>query len=259
MESEKVPFRFKLSNKTLAVIDWANVYGWFSNPTSKSYLGWEIDTKKLFSYLSSYPEIFDIRLYHGTENGNARSEDFGVEMKNIGYKFITKEVKWAPVYLNEENHFKTIVQELFNVLDSVKITNSEIATKLYELGNEIKVKISAKEFDSAYSLIENLDTELKKLNVSIDSLQKNLLKPCRRRKCDFDVELARDVFNMSSEFDTLILFSGDGDYAALVDDLIKKGKKIIVVFGKGHKGKEYIGKQGLFLCSVEFLRPDISL
>jgi hypothetical protein len=154
MESEKEPFRLKLSSKTLAVIDWANVYGWFSNPTSKSYLGWEIDAKKLFSHLSSYPEIFDIRLYHGTENGNKRSEDFGGEMKNIGYKFITKEVKWVPVYLNEENHFKIIVQELFNVLDGIKITNSEIATKLYELGNEIKVKISAKEFNSAYSLIE---------------------------------------------------------------------------------------------------------
>lgn len=81
----------------------------------------------------------------------------------------------------------------------------------------------------------------------------------RRRKCDFDVELARDVFNMSSEFDTLILFSGDGDYSALVDDLITKGKKVIVVFGKGHIGKEYVRKQGLFLCSVGFLKQAISV
>lgn len=54
---------------------------------------------------------------------------------------------------------------------------------------------------------------------------------------------------------TFLLFSGDGDYAALVRDVIKKDRQAIVVFGPGHKGREYddIGK-GLFLCSVNRLR-----
>lgn len=287
--SEK--FKFRLRDKTLVIIDWANVYGWFSNPKSRSYLGWEVDQKRLFEYLSTYSEIIDKRLYHGVEIGNKRSEDFGAEAEAIGFTFIKKEVKWIPVYLNEQNHFKKIVQRLFDVLDGVKITNSEIATKLYELKEKIESRLATREqdfdsdgsvqgeyppyapadqkvYDSAYELIEELDTELKKLNINIEELQQDLLEPAKRRKCDFDVEIARDVCNLSNEFGTLILFSGDGDYAALVDDLISKGKKVILVFAPGHKGKEYeplqeelmekSKKYALFICTVEHLKDDIS-
>jgi uncharacterized LabA/DUF88 family protein len=113
-----------------------------------------------------------------------------------------------------------------------------------------------------------MDTELKKLNTSIDELQKQMAEPVMRRKCDFDVEIARDVFNLSNDFEHLILFSGDGDYAALVEDLtIKKGKRVIVVFAPGHVGKEYekLSEQlrekrlnyRLFLCSANQLKDDI--
>lgn len=82
--------------------------------------------------------------------------------------------------------------------------------------------------------------------------------PVFRRKCDFDVEIARDTFNLAGDFEQLVLFSGDGDYAALVEDLIAKGKKVIVVFAPGHKGKEYEDfKKGIFLCSVNKLKDDL--
>ena len=275
----KEKFRFKLNGKTLVVIDWANVYGWFSDPKSKNYLGWEIDIKRLHEYLSSYQEIFDKRLYQGIEVGNGRSEDFGTEVKSVGFNFVSKEVKWVPVSLNK-SHFRKLIKELFNALDGIKNTNSGIATKLYELKDKVESRLSAREpdfdsdgsvqgehlpytpedqsvYDSAYDLVEELDLELKKLNISIDDLQKHLSEPVLRRKCDFDVEIARDVFNMSKDFDHLLLFSGDGDYSALVDDQIIKGKKVIVVFGQGHKGKEFKIQKGLFLCTAENLRDDI--
>ena len=289
-------FIFRLKDRTLVIIDWANVYGWFSNPESRSYLGWGVDPKRLFEYLSTYSEITDKRLYHGVEIGNKRSEDFGTEAKNIGFTFIKKEVKWVPVYLNEQNHFKKVVKKLFDVLDKVKTTNSEIATKLYELRTKIENRLADEEpdfdrgddgqpyvvgttpsyakedgaiYNDAYDLIENLDAELKSLNINVDELQASLLEPAKRRKCDFDVEIARDVCNLSNDFDTLILFSGDGDYAALVEDLISKDKKVILVFAPGHKGKEYeplqeeLVKNGkkyaLFICTVEHLREQISV
>ena len=292
--SEK--FKFRLQDKTLVIIDWANVHGWFSSPKSRSYLGWEVDPKRLFEYLSTYSKITDKRLYHGVEIGNKRSEGFGTEAEEIGFTFIKKEVKWVPVYLNEQNHFKKVVKKLFDVLDKVKTTNSEIATKLYELREKIESRLADEEpdfdrgddgqpyvvgttpsyskedgviYNEAYDLIENLDTELKALNINVDELQASLAEPVQRRKCDFDVEIARDVCNLSNEFDTLILFSGDGDYSALVDDLISKGKKVIVVFASGHKGKEYdplqvkleaqSKKYALFMCSVNKLRGEISL
>ena len=51
MKEEKV---FKLKGKTLVIVDWANVYGWFKK------LKWEISPQKLYNYLKSYPEIYDI-------------------------------------------------------------------------------------------------------------------------------------------------------------------------------------------------------
>ncbi len=262
-------FRFGLRGRTLVVIDWANVYGWFSRPHSKSYLGWKIDPKRLFDYLMTYEEIGGKRLYHGVEPGNKRSEDFGSAISAIGFNFFTKDVKWAPVYLNEESHFRVVVKKLFDVLNSIKVTNSDISTKLYELRIKVKSWLENQEPDfDVDDLIDKLDVELKKLNINIDDLQRNLLKPVERRKCDFDVEIARDMCNLSAEFDTLILFSGDGDYSALVDDLISKGKKIIVVFARGHIGKEYgalrekVQKNNLahklFICNVENLRGEIS-
>lgn len=261
-------FRFKLKGKTLVMIDWANVYGWFSRPQSRSYLGWEIDPKKLFDYLNTYDEVIDKRLYHGIEIGNKRSEDFGVQIESIGFNFIKKDVKWAPVYLNEENHFKNVVQKLFDVLDGVKVTNSDISTKLYELRIKIKNWLAGRELDfDIDDLVDKLDIELKRLNINIEDLQRNLLEPVMRRKCDFDVEIARDSCNLSSDFETLVLFSGDGDYSALVEDLILKGKKVIVVFAPGHKGKEYeplVEKikikslsYKLFICTVQHLKVDI--
>ena len=287
----KEKFRFRLHGKALVMIDWANVYGWFANPKSKNYLGWQVDPKNLFEYLATYKEVTDKRLYHGVEVGNKRSEDFGVEAETIGFTFIKKEVKWVPVYLNEQNHFKKVVQKLFDVLDGIKVTNSDIATRLYELREKIEVRLADREpdfdsdgsvqgehppytpedqvvYDSTYELIEELDTELKKLNVNIEELQQNLLEPVKRRKCDFDVEIARDVCNLSNDFSTLVLFSGDGDYAALVEDLIGKRKRVILVFAPGHKGKEYeplvekLKKENksyaLFICTVEHLKEDIS-
>ena len=283
-------FRFKSLGKTLVIIDWANVYGWFSDPKSRNYLGWKIELQKLFDYLYGYKEIVDKRFYFGVETEKTWSEELQIKIRSIGFNLQSKEVKWVPVSL-EKSHFKKIIKELFDVLDGIKTTNSEIATKLYELRQKIESRLAEREPDfdtdgnvqgeyppyspedakihtSTYELIEEMDTELKKLNISIDELQKQMSVPVMRRKCDFDVEIARDVFNFSNDFKHLILFSGDGDYAALVEDLtINKGKKVIVVFAPGHKGKEYeklteqLQEKGLnyrlFLCSAKRLKDDI--
>ena len=284
-------FKFRSLGKTLVIIDWANVYGWFSDPQSRNYLGWKIGLQKLFDYLSGYKEIVDKRFYFGVETGKSGSEEFQTKIQSIGFDLRSKEVKWVPVSL-EKSHFKKVIKELFDVLDGIKITNSEIATKLYELRQKIESRLAerkpdfdtdgnvqgeyppylpedAKIHSSTYELIEELDVELKKLNTSIDELQEQMSVPVMRRKCDFDVEIARDVFNLSNDFEHLILFSGDGDYAALVEDLtINKNKKVIVVFAPGHVGKEYEKlseqleekhlKYRLFLCSANRLKDDIS-
>jgi len=123
-QTSKNNFRFRLLNKTLVVIDWANVYGWFKD------LGWIIDVQKLFNHLSSYPEVIDKRFYFGVESGNLKSENFKTRIQAIGFNLVSKEVKFVPVSL-DKSHFKLLIKELFDVLDGMKTTNSKIATQLY--------------------------------------------------------------------------------------------------------------------------------
>lgn len=263
----KEVFKFKLESKTFVIIDWANVHGWFSD------LGWEIDPQKLFDYLRLYPDIVNINFYFGVELDEQKSVGFNKKIEGIGYTHKSKEVKWVPASLETTKHFKSIIQRLFNVLDNVKNTNSDLSNRLYELSKKVErlPKISIDndkttfqatnegQLKEIFNAIEGLDNDLKKLNIDISELQEQLKDPVWRRKCDFDVEISRDVYNNLKNFETLIIFSGDGDYAALVEDLILKGKKIIVVFAPGHKGKEYGDfRAGLFLCSVKKLRQFIA-
>ena len=72
------------------------------------------------------------------------------------------------------------------------------------------------------------------------------------RKCDFDLEIGLDCFEKIEKFSTFVFFSGDGDFATLYKRLIKKGKKVIVVFAQGHLGKEIRAiRRGLYLCAVK--------
>jgi uncharacterized LabA/DUF88 family protein len=259
MENKK--FKLNIKKKTLLLVDWANVWGW------KNTLNWEVCPHKLFKFFDR-PKIIEKRFYYGVEAGQWKSENFKTEIENIGYTLITKEVKWPPVSL-EKSHFKKIVKDLFDVLDDVKNTNSDISNKLYALSRKVDglPKISAgnenvafgvsneKDLKEIYGLIEELDSDLKNLNIKIGGLQENLKIPVRRRKCDFDVEITRDALNALDGYDTLLLFSGDGDYSALANDLIQKGKKMILVFAPNHLGREYyeIKNRLFYACSVENL------
>jgi uncharacterized LabA/DUF88 family protein len=208
-------FRFKLKGKTIVLIDWANVYGWFKK------LKWEIDPKRLYDYLKSYPEIIDIRFYFGLEKGNERSEKFHQEIKNIGYNLVSKEVKWVPAEVKIAPRFK-------------------FQNKIYNLFESGKIK----------------PEDYNKFVVSLNDIlnQAGLL----RRKCDFDVEITLDVMKRINEIEGVILFSGDGDYFRLVKELIELNKQVILVFASGCKGKEYdeISK-GLFQCNVKRLKDFI--
>jgi len=59
-------------------------------------------------------------------------------------------------------------------------------------------------------------------------------------KGNLDVELALDAFRARTSFDTLVLFSGDSDFAYLLDLLKQEGKRVIVVSMRGHVARELI-------------------
>lgn len=60
------------------------------------------------------------------------------------------------------------------------------------------------------------------------------------RKANFDVEIALDARELISNYDTLVLFSGDSDFDYLIRFLRQNGKRVIVVSSKYHIAKELI-------------------
>lgn len=171
MEKEKK--RIILRGETAVFIDWANVYGW------KKSLKSEVDISVLYQYLKSYKEIKEIYLYFGKDN-HPKSGEFLSEAEKIGYKVVTKPVK--------------------------------------------------------YILVEDLEKE-----------------KVYRRKCDFDMEVCIDVHRkIFEQTESLVFFTGDGDFEPLYKLLIKLNKQVVVVYTKGHLGREiWEMKHGIF--KVEFV------
>lgn len=90
--NKKEKFEFKLKGKTLALVDWANVYGWSPK------LGMEVDELKLWKYLKKYSVIDQVRFYFGEDKTEDKSGKFLKMVKKIGYKLISKEVKFIKIY-----------------------------------------------------------------------------------------------------------------------------------------------------------------
>lgn len=61
-----------------------------------------------------------------------------------------------------------------------------------------------------------------------------------QRKANFDVEIAVDAFEWIKNYKTLILFSGDSDFAYLIKHLKQKGKNVIVISERGHVSRELV-------------------
>ena len=59
-------------------------------------------------------------------------------------------------------------------------------------------------------------------------------------KGNLDVELALDAYKLKEDFDVCMLFSGDSDFAYLLDLLKQVGKRVFVVSAKHHIARELI-------------------
>jgi len=61
------------------------------------------------------------------------------------------------------------------------------------------------------------------------------------KKCDLDVEMAVDLIRERANYDTIVLFSGDGDLVTALRYLKEEyGKRAIVMSARGHIGREVI-------------------
>jgi len=78
------------------------------------------------------------------------------------------------------------------------------------------------------------------------------------QKANLDIEVVLDMVNTADNFDTAILFSGDGDFERAVELLRSKGKKVYVVATRGMIARElaYVADKPIFW--LEELAPFIA-
>ena len=153
-------------------------------------------------------------------------------------------VDWANVYgwtksLGKEPNHKKI----FEYLKSY----AEIADIRLYFGKNIHPKSEeflAKAEKIGYAVVSK---PVRYVAVSIDG------KETKFRKCDFDMEVCIDTHQKLAEnFTSFVFFTGDGDYEPLYKLLIERGKQVIVVYTKGHLGREIWNiKRGLFKAQLK--------
>ena len=77
-------------------------------------------------------------------------------------------------------------------------------------------------------------------------------------KGDFDVELTMDAMDNIQEFDTVVLLSGDSDFAPIINRMKEIGKKVIVMSSKNHVSRELIKLSDKYI-NLKKLRDKIEL
>ncbi|MCG2740781.1 MAG: NYN domain-containing protein [Syntrophaceae bacterium] len=196
--SEIYPERIKeletiFSGKTNVYIDFANVHGW------QEKLGWHVEIKRLKQLLDSFSSVEKVRFYNGTLLGDDKSELLIKDAQKYGYMVVTKPVK----------------------LMKLSVDVSGISSDSPDV---------LKQFIRA-PLLHKMDVEtIRYLNTRLRNLNKLGILYFEDRKCNFDVEIGRDMLLdfAKGEADHFVLWSGDSDFADPIRQLLTDGKKVVI-------------------------------
>lgn len=176
---------------TNVYIDFANVVKW------QDKLGWHLSTKRLKHFFDSFDTIKSTKLYAGTLTSEQRSIDAINEFKNQGYDLHTKPVKTL----------------------KLSIDVSSIPSNSPDILKDFIRKPLLQQFK--LETIELLNKELQDLNnqgiLGLEDL-----------KCNFDVEIGRDMLldYEKNQVGTFVLWSGDSDFYDPIFQLLRDGKRV---------------------------------
>ena len=84
---------------------------------------------------------------------------------------------------------------------------------------------------------------LEKLGYSVKAKEVKMIKTGQnliQMKGNLDIELALDAYKLKESYDTVLLLSGDSDFAYLIDLLKSEGKRVLVLSTRGHISRELI-------------------
>lgn len=195
-------------------LDWQNVIHW------QDKLGWHIHIKRLKDFLDSFDTIKTTYVYTGILDGGNRSKENISEFTKLNYRIETKSVKIMRYSINFSSIHK----------NSVFLLQPFIKKPLLSILN-----VETIEF------LNNLFRDLNKRGIFY----------LEDKKCNFDVEIARDIFLdlHKDNTDNFILWSGDSDFVDPINAVIKAGKGMILFSTSG--------KVSLELSRLKILMFDI--
>ncbi len=222
---EKVDEFMSLLGKEVNIyIDYANIRPWSEK------LGWHIDMKRLKQFFDAVEKIKICRVYYGTISDKQESVDFIKELNDAKYSVETKPVKFMHLSVDA----KSVQADSPSLLkDFVK-----------------------------YALLKNFNLdEIKYLNGILYRLNTQGITSITDMKCNFDVEIGRDMLAdfRDTSADTYILFGSDSDFESPVKQLLKDGKKVILLATVRRISRELsqLKSQGLVIFEIQKIRDFI--
>jgi uncharacterized LabA/DUF88 family protein len=210
--------------KTNVYIDFANVIGW------QERLGWHIELKRLKQLLDSFNTICGVKLYYGTLTGDIKSEQLIKEAVKCSYDVVTKPVK---------------VMKFSIDISSISSNSPEILKQFIR-----------------EPLLQKMDIEtIVFLNSRLRGLNKQGLLHIDTMKCNFDVEIGRDMLldYAQNKAENFILWSGDSDFADPIRQLLTDGKKVVLFATARRVASELsdLRKEGLSVFDIQKIRDFI--
>jgi uncharacterized LabA/DUF88 family protein len=213
-----------LPGRVSLYVDYANVRSWVDR------LKWHIDIERLYQFFHSFANLQTVSFYNGTLRGNAESEAFIEKAKRIGYRVRTKPVK----------------------IMRFSIDASSVSSSSPDL---------LKQFISN-SLLRELDIKtIEYLNAKLQELNKTRGLYLEERKCNFDVEIGRDMTldNERGVADCFGLWSGDSDFHDPIKELLAQKRKVVLFATSRRVAAELnqLQRDGLFIFDIAKLKDFI--
>jgi uncharacterized LabA/DUF88 family protein len=224
--AEKYPSRIeeleKIFDKTTNIyIDFANVIRW------QDKFKWHIDLKRLKQLLDSFDTIHKAKFYNGELSGDKNSRMIIKTVKKSRYEVKTKAVKTLRLSID---------------VSSISSISPEILKNFIRAPVLKKFKIETIEF----------------LNSQLGELNKKGILFVEDLKCNFDVEIGRDMLMdyEKNKVENFVLWSGDSDFADPINQLLKDGKKVVLFATARRVASELneLQEKGLFIFDIQKIR-----
>lgn len=209
------------SGRVNIYIDHANVRPWANK------LGWHIDYRRLKQLFDSFDNFHAAKIYTGTLMGDSASESLIKDLTNWKYDVRTKPVKIMKMSIDVTSIHPQSPILLNQFVRAALLRRLDVAT------------------------IEYLNDKLQQMNAAGQYFIED-------RKCNFDVEIGRDMLidHDRNHIDTFVLWSGDSDFAEPVRQLLAD-KKRVVLFATARRVSTELNElqpDGLMIFDIQKIR-----